>query len=99
MDRRQAGPIRAPPGSPSRSHPDPMRSAMDLATALHTTPTVDRQALLATLGSALHPLPYVQAMWEGGAAALGRVDRWSDVDLQVATDDDQVDQVFPVVEA
>jgi hypothetical protein len=72
---------------------------MDLATALVTTSTVDRQALLATLRAALHPLPYVQAMWEGGAAALGRVDGWSDVDLQVAADDDQVDQVFPVVEA
>ena len=72
---------------------------MDLATAALNTPTVDRRSLLATLGAALEPLPYVQAMWEGGAAALGRVDRWSDVDLQVAAEDGRVDDVFPVVEA
>ena len=48
-----------------------------------------RDAILETLRSALEPKPYVLAMWEGGAAAFGRVDRWSDIDLMVAARDGQ----------
>lgn len=57
-----------------------------------------RQTILTTIRQALEPLPYIQAMWEGGAAAFGRVDEWSDIDLQIAADDAQVDQVLPLVE-
>ncbi len=59
---------------------------------------VGREAILDAVRSALEPLDYVQAMWEAGAAAFGRVDEWSDVDLQVACDDERVEDVFDVVE-
>ena len=42
-----------------------------------------RAEILVTLRAALEPLPYTHALWEGGAAAFGRVDDWSDIDLQV----------------
>lgn len=58
----------------------------------------DREAIIAALRAALEPLPYVHAMWEGGAAAFGRVDAWSDIDLQVDVDDDRADEVLPAVE-
>jgi hypothetical protein len=48
--------------------------------------------------AALEPLDHVQAMWEAGAIAFGRVDEWSDIDLQVACDDDRVEDVFGTVE-
>jgi hypothetical protein len=72
---------------------------MDLETAEHRRPAVDRDRILAGLVQALRPLPYVQAMWEGGAAALGRLDRFSDIDLQVAVDDPAVDRVWTEIES
>jgi hypothetical protein len=57
-----------------------------------------REEILAALRARLEPLDYVQAMWEGGAAAFNRVDEWSDIDLQIAVDDDRVAEVFPIVE-
>ena len=40
-----------------------------------------RSSILTTLRAALEPLPYVHAMWEGGAAAFGGVNEWSDGDF------------------
>jgi hypothetical protein len=37
-------------------------------------------------------------MWEGGAAALGRLDGYSDIDLQLAVDDSAVDTVWSELE-
>lgn len=48
------------------------------------TQPLDRAAIIGALRGALEPKPYVLALWEGGAAAFGRVDRWSDIDLMVA---------------
>ena len=59
---------------------------------------VGRERILVALQSALEPLGHVQAMWEAGAIAFGRIDDWSDIDLQVAADDDRVEDVFSVVE-
>jgi hypothetical protein len=36
--------------------------------------TLTHSSILTTLRAALKPLPYVHAMWEGGAAAFGRMD-------------------------
>jgi hypothetical protein len=47
---------------------------------------------------AIRPLPEAYAMWEGGAAAFGRLDAWSDIDLNVVADDGQADLVFYTVE-
>lgn len=62
-----------------------------------TTP-LTRQPILAALRAALEPLPYVHAMWEGGAAAFNRVDEWSDIDLQIAVDDGREGELFPLIE-
>jgi hypothetical protein len=61
--------------------------------------TLDRNVILAALKSALEPLPYVYAMWEGGAAAFNRLDEWSDIDLQVDADDGQAGRVIAAAEA
>lgn len=59
---------------------------------------VDRDDVLSALRGALEPLDHVQAMWEAGAIAFDRVDDWSDMDLQVASDDGRIEDVFVVVE-
>jgi hypothetical protein len=60
---------------------------------------VTRDRLLSTLRERLGPLECVHAMWEAGAIAFGRVDDWSDVDLQIVVDDDQVENAFGLVES
>lgn len=64
-----------------------------------TRRTVEREDILNSLKDALEPLGFVGAMWEGGAAAFGRVDEWSDIDLQVLCDDDRVEDVFEAATA
>ncbi len=59
---------------------------------------VGRDDVLKGLREALEPLDHVQAMWEAGAVAFDRVDEWSDIDLQVAVDDESVEEVFTEVE-
>jgi len=59
---------------------------------------VGRDEVLSALRAALEPLDHVQAMWEAGAIAFDRVDDWSDIDLQVASDDERVEDVFKIVE-
>jgi len=59
---------------------------------------ITRQDVIKALIEKLQPIPFVQAMWEGGAASFNRVDEWSDIDLQILTDDERVDDVFPLVE-
>ncbi len=46
-----------------------------------------RQDIIAALQAAVEPLPFVTAMWEGGSAAWGRADQWSDLDLQLLVRD------------
>ena len=60
--------------------------------------TIKRDEILSALEAALLPLDYVQAMWEGGAASFDRLDQWSDLDLQIVVDDDQVEEASRVVE-
>jgi hypothetical protein len=54
--------------------------------------------ILTALKNVFEPLPYIHAMWEGGAAAWNRVDEWSDIDLQIDVDDDHADEVIPLVD-
>ncbi len=58
-----------------------------------------RDEILQALSRALEPLPYVDALWEGGAAAYGRLDAWSDLDLYLVAADDQVAETFRAVES
>ena len=55
---------------------------------------LSREKILTTLRAVFEPLPYVYAMWEGGAASFDRVDEWSDIDLQVDVEDERVDEVM-----
>lgn len=56
--------------------------------------TLTRETILKTLVDDLQPRPEVLAMWEAGAAAFDRVDDWSDIDLQIVVEDDQVAGTF-----
>lgn len=60
---------------------------------------VTHDAIVHALATELEPLPFVDAMWEGGAAAFDRLDEWSDVDLYVVAADDRVPDTFRAVEA
>lgn len=60
---------------------------------------VSRESIVLAIVNALEPLEYVYALWEGGAVAFGRLDRWSDIDICVDADDEKVEDVFPVAEA
>jgi hypothetical protein len=60
-------------------------------------PHLTREEMVEALKAALLPLDYVHAMWEGGSTAFGRTDQWSDLDLQVETDDERVDEAMEVI--
>jgi predicted nucleotidyltransferase len=59
---------------------------------------LDREIIIGRLATALEPLTYVHALWEGGAAAFGRLDQWSDIDLYVDVDDVSVEDAARVTE-
>jgi hypothetical protein len=55
---------------------------------------LEREDIVRALVERLEPLPFVDALWEGGAAAFDRVDAWSDLDLQVVCDDESVERTL-----
>lgn len=57
-----------------------------------------REVVLQALKEGLEPLDYVLAMWEGGAAAFGRVDEWSDIDVQFVVEDGRAEDAFLIIE-
>lgn len=59
---------------------------------------VSREQIVRTLAAALEPLPWVDAFWEGGSAAFGRVDAYSDVDLYTVVADDRLADAFHAIE-
>jgi hypothetical protein len=59
---------------------------------------VGRSEVLTALTRALEPLDYVHALWEAGAVSFGRVDMWSDIDLQTVVEDQRVEETFDVIE-
>ncbi len=60
--------------------------------------SVSRESIITAVITALRPLEYIHAVWEGGAASWGRVDDWSDIDLYVVCNDDCVEDTFAVLE-
>ncbi|HEV8595495.1 MAG TPA: hypothetical protein VGR51_08205 [Thermoplasmata archaeon] len=60
--------------------------------------TLPRTAIIEAVRSAVEPLPFVEALVEGGAAAWGRVDAWSDVDLNVFISGEAFDETFRAIE-
>ncbi len=49
--------------------------------------------------NALRPLGFIDAFYEGGAAAWARVDEWSDMDLYVVVEDGKAEEAFQAIEA
>jgi len=61
-------------------------------------PTVRKDELMDAIVEELKSLDSVHAVWEGGAAAFGRLDKWSDIDLYVLVEDNKEDDAFSAVE-
>ncbi len=61
--------------------------------------TLSREELIAALVAVLGEGPDVDAAWEGGSAAFGNVDAWSDIDAVAVVADDAVDRTFERVQA
>ncbi|MFN8287164.1 MAG: hypothetical protein U0V74_10445 [Chitinophagales bacterium] len=53
-----------------------------------------RDKIISPLIAFLQSIPQINAVWEGGSAAWGRIDNWSDIDLQVDVADDLVDDIM-----
>jgi hypothetical protein len=57
-----------------------------------------REDIINALVEALKPLDFVQAFYEGGAAAFKRIDEWSDIDIYLIVDDDKVGEALQTTE-
>jgi len=60
---------------------------------------LQREQIIKAVVDALEPLEYVHTLWQGGAAAFGRVDQWSDIDFMVIADRESIPKIFEVVES
>jgi hypothetical protein len=58
-----------------------------------------REEILQTIITALQPKDFVLALWQGGSAAHGCTDEWSDLDAVVIVEDDFVQETFDSLEA
>jgi len=59
---------------------------------------IGREQIIQTISHALNRLPYVHALFEGGAAGFDRLDEWSDIDLYILVDDHKAKDTFTTVE-
>ncbi len=59
---------------------------------------LDRQQIRDHLTALLVAREHVRAAWEGGSAAFGQSDQWSDVDLVAVVADDEVAATFEALE-
>ena len=57
-----------------------------------------RDKILEKLITTLEPLDFALALWQGGGAASGYTDEWSDIDIHVIVQDDRVEETFDIVE-
>lgn len=62
------------------------------------TKVLGREEILSCIVETLEPLDYVNAMWQCGSAAFGRVDDWSDIDVVVDVEDDKVKDIFEILD-
>jgi len=62
------------------------------------SPAVSRDDLIGAVVETLSALESVRAVWEGGAVAFGRADKWSDIDLYVLVDEGKEAEAFSAVE-
>jgi predicted nucleotidyltransferase len=57
-----------------------------------------RQRILEVIIATLQPKDFVLALWQGGSAAHGHTDEWSDIDIQVIVEDERVQETFDILE-
>jgi predicted nucleotidyltransferase len=57
-----------------------------------------RAVILETIIAALQPIDWVLALWQGGSAAHGYTDEWSDIDIAVIVEDNRVQDTFDILE-
>lgn len=57
-----------------------------------------RKRILETIIATLELLDFVLALWQGGSAAHGHTDEWSDLDVEVIVEDDHVQETFDILE-
>jgi len=57
-----------------------------------------RTRILETILTALEPADFVLALWQGGSAAHGYTDEWSDLDLEAMVEDNRVQETFDILE-
>lgn len=55
-----------------------------------------RDKIIEAIATTLQPLDFVLALWQGGSAASGYTDEWSDIDLHVIVKDDRVEETFEI---
>jgi predicted nucleotidyltransferase len=56
-----------------------------------------RQRILELIIATLQPKDFVLALWQGGSAAHGSTDEWSDIDIQVIVEDERVQETFDIL--
>ena len=66
---------------------------------LAVSPNAYRQNVKDAIVSALRARDDVTGCWEGGSAATGRVDEFSDIDLMIVAPLDSADAIFADIEA
>ena len=59
---------------------------------------IKREEIINRLIKELEPVGYINAMWEGGSEAFDRTDEWSDIDLGVDVNDENVEDAFVKIE-
>lgn len=57
-----------------------------------------REKIIETIVAVLEPLDFVLALWQGGSAAHGYTDEWSDIDIEVIVENNSVEETFNIVE-
>lgn len=57
-----------------------------------------RDKIIEKLITILEPLDFALALWQGGSAASGYTDEWSDIDIHVIVQDNLVEKTFDIVE-
>ena len=57
-----------------------------------------RETIIRTIVDFMKQLEYVHALYEGGAIAFNRIDKWSDIDLYIVVDDEKINETFDAVE-
>ncbi len=57
-----------------------------------------RQRILDVITATLQSKDFVLALWQGGSAAHGATDEWSDIDIQVVVEDHRVQETFDILE-